>query len=222
MPRQQKKSWPSICRRTARGRPSTSSPRPARRGRPPHAPTAAAGRASRRHAMASTAARRPRPPRAWPTQDPAVDGGGWREEERASREASGGLQASEGNEDKGGGPPPPAGPERERRPPGEGGGKRTREEVRCLPQGRSRAPAAVRELDRCRCRSAPAAARPVDRLPSAGSLRVFRLSLRPDPNSPQFLISDPLKPPTLAAGGAGGRAIRQAAERQAMGVPAAP
>ena len=65
-------------------------------------------------------------------------------------------------------------------------------------------------------------ARPADRLPSAGSLRVFRLSLRPDPNPPQFLISDPLKSPTLAAGGAGGRAIRQAAERQAMGVPAAP
>ena len=110
----------------------------------------------------------------------------------------------------------------ERRAPGEGGGTRTREEARRLPQGRRRAPATVRELDRCRCRSAPAAARPADRLPSAGSLRVFRLSLRPDPNSPQFLISDPLKPPTLAAGGAGGRAIRQAAERQAMGVPAAP
>ena len=82
-----------------------------------------------------------------------------------------------------------------------------------------------RRAQRRRAHPSPApaaAARPADRLPSAGSLRFFRLSLRPDPNSPQFLISDPLKPPTLAAGGADGRAIRQAAERQAMGVLAAP
>ncbi|KAG2623785.1 hypothetical protein PVAP13_3KG080527 [Panicum virgatum] len=109
MPHQQKKSWPSIRRPTARRRPSSSSPRPAPRAPPICRP----------------------PPQAAPLAATP-----WPQTQRAGlhRRAHGPCRIQPGT--------------------------RTREEVRRLQQGRRRAPAAVRELDRCRYRSAPAPPHP--------------------------------------------------------------
>jgi len=92
VPRQQKKSWPSIRQPTARGRPSTSSSRPpptcADRRRRPRLPPPRHG--LHRSARASSAARMAH-----------TGSGRARRREGGRKEASGGLQAREGERGQG-------------------------------------------------------------------------------------------------------------------------